>query len=118
MAKRLIVPGFALQEQPTNYVTALPGQWLLKHSTPSWRIKDREKGFQRIVKEERARQIAVAVLDAGRTFPNAIILATNIRSFGVANGRLTLPSKIKFLVVDGQHRLWAQKFATQEATYG
>src|SRR5690348_6748385 len=74
------VQGFLLQENPAIFVAALPGRWLLQHTTPSWRIVDPEKGFQRIVREERAREIAAAVLDQHRTFPNAIILATDLRS--------------------------------------
>jgi DGQHR domain-containing protein len=89
----------------------------LKHSTPSWRIEDPERGFQRIVREDRARQIALTVLAQRRTFPNAIVLATNAPSFRHPDGHLRIPGTTKFLVVDGQHRLWAQKFATFEATY-
>jgi hypothetical protein len=75
-----------------------------------------EKGFQRIVNETRAKQIANPVLDEGRTFPNAIILATKTESFPYGGNRLRLPSNAKFLVVDGQHRLWAQKYSTVDDT--
>ena len=112
-----IVPGFILQEAPRIYSTAISGKWLLDHSTPSWRIDDPQKGFQRIVREERARQIAVGVLDQNRTFPNAIILATDIEVLQIENGQLTLPAKIKFLVVDGQNRLWAQEYSDFDANY-
>jgi len=114
----LLVPGFMLQEAPTVYVTSLPGQWLLKHSTPSWRIKDPEKGFQRVVREERAQQIAAAVLNQHRTFPNAIILATDRALFTQSEAKLSIPEASRFLVVDGQHRLWAQKFSDFRADYG
>lgn len=117
MKTELRAKGFELQETPRVYVTAVPGKWLLKHSTPSWRIEDPERGFQRIVKEERAREIALTVLGEGRTFPNAIVLATDIDSFRLSDGHLRIPTKTKFLVVDGQHRLWAQKFSAFEATY-
>jgi len=109
--------GFKLQDSPRIYLTAISGKWLLKRSTPSWRIEDPQKGFQRIVREERARQIAVAVLDQHRSFPNAIVLATNIATFEEEAGNLLIPSKIKFLVVDGQHRLWAQRFSNFNAKY-
>lgn len=52
------VPGIVLREEPTVYLAAIAGPWLLQHSTPSWRAEDPEKGFQRIVKEERAKEIA------------------------------------------------------------
>ncbi|HZY93753.1 MAG TPA: DGQHR domain-containing protein [Candidatus Bathyarchaeia archaeon] len=109
--------GFLLQENPSIFVAALPGRWLLRHSTPSWRIEDPEKGFQRVVREERAREIAAAVLDQHRTFPNAIILATELRSLKENEARIEVPNTARFLVVDGQHRLWAQKYSNFEAMY-
>lgn len=113
----LDVPGFEIQSSPKIFLAAVPGKWLLAHSTTSWRITDPVKGFQRVVKEERARQIAAAVLDQGRTFPNAVVLATDVRSLSSSNGTLNLPAKLKLLVVDGQHRLWAQHFSDKEANY-
>lgn len=62
-------------------------------------------------------QIAKTVLDYGRTFPNAIVLASDRPKLNCENGTLTLPDRIKFLVVDGQHRLWAQKFSEFVAQY-
>ncbi|MGH7826671.1 MAG: DGQHR domain-containing protein [Candidatus Binatia bacterium] len=118
MAAQFKVNGFILQKEPQIYLTSLPGRWLLKRCTPSWRIRDPQKGFQRVVKEERAREIAVAVLDQSRTFPNAIVLATNVRSFNQDNGTIGIPQGTRFLVVDGQHRLWAQTFSDHEAMYG
>ena len=80
-------------------------------------MKDRELGFQRIVNTDRAKAIARTVLDENRTFPNALTLATNAKAFKRVNGRLVLPSTAKFLVVDGQHRLWAQKFSEVDGLY-
>ena len=120
MAKKAAPDAFAvvLKREPDVYATALPGRWLLEHSTPSWRSKDPQKGFQRIVKVERARQIARIVLDTHRTFPNAVVLATNLKRFEVSDqNELRLPAKVKFLVVDGQHRLWAQMYSTVEGVY-
>lgn len=106
-----------LQASPPVYVTVLPGRWLLKHTTPSWRLKKPMKGFQRIVREDRAKQIARTVLDQGRTFPNAITLATNLKDFKRKGDEISIPKKVKFLVVDGQHRLWAQKFSERDCQY-
>lgn len=75
------------------------------------------KGFQRIVNETRARQIARTVIDRERTFPNAITLASDIKKLKYADGVLTLPGTSKFLVVDGQHRLYAQTFSEKQAQY-
>jgi hypothetical protein len=77
-------------------VTALSGHWLLKRCTPSWRIDNPTKGFQRIVKDERAQKIAMAVLDESRTFPNAIVLATDVASFEAHNGSIAIPTKYVF----------------------
>ncbi len=108
----------SLQDDPLVYVAVLQGFWLLEHTTPSWRLEDPHKGFQRIVREDRAKQIAASVLDQKRTFPNAIILATDVEEFDeVSSGKVRIPAKTKFLVVDGQHRLWAQKFSKYEAPY-
>lgn len=110
-------PAILLQPSPPVYVTVLPGRWLLKHTTPSWRSKDPMKGFQRIVREERAKQIARTVLDQGRTFPNAITLATNLKDFKREGDKISIPTRVKFLVVDGQHRLWAQAFSERDCQY-
>jgi DGQHR domain-containing protein len=115
--KVIEVPGFQLQDWPCIYISAISGKWLLGHTTPSWRIKDPQKGFQRSVNEGRAREIALAVLDQQRTFPNAIVLATDLKQFTIRDFNLLIPSNIMFLVVDGQHRLWAQNFSHYEANY-
>lgn len=111
------VEGFLLQTEPAIYVAKIPGQWLLKHVTPSWRIKDPIEGFQRIVNEKRAIQIAKTVLDQERTFPNAIVLATDRKTLTHGGESIQLPEKILFLVVDGQHRLWAQNYSEYDAPY-
>jgi DGQHR domain-containing protein len=113
----ILVPGFLLQAEPLVYVGAIPGKWLLEHTTPSWRIEDPKKGFQRVVREERAREIALSVLDQKRTFPNAIVLATDQPQFELSVGTLRIASTAKLLVVDGQHRLWAQTYSSYEAVY-
>lgn len=99
------------------YVVALPGKWLLQHTTPSWRIRDPVQGFQRIVNEDRAKQIARTVLDRDRTFPNAITLASDIKTLQLTGSDIIFPEKSRFLVVDGQHRLWAQRFSSKDAQY-
>jgi len=113
----LSVRGIVLHQEPDVYMAALPGPWLLEHSTPSWRIDNPHEGFQRIVKEERAKEIARTVLDTHRTFPNAITLATTAKSFRLGDSSLEVPARAKFLVVDGQHRLWAQKYSEVSGIY-
>lgn len=70
-----------------------------------------------MVREKRAREIALAVLDQGRTFPNAIVLATDRKEIPITDGLVMIPDAIRFLVVDGQHRLWAQRFAEIDTNY-
>ena len=111
------VAGFALQSSPTVFVASIPGMWLLKHATPSWRIDDPVTGFQRVVKTDRAQQIAWSVLDQQRSFPNAVVLATDSKSIKSVGQSIEIPEKTKFLVVDGQHRIWAQNFSDYEADY-
>ena len=57
------------------------------------------------------------MLDQGRTFPNAITLATNLKDFKREGDEIFIPKKVKFLVVDGQHRLWAQTFSERDCQY-
>lgn len=118
MSKPVDVNAILLQDDPSHIVSAaIRGKWLLEHCTPSWRMHDPKKGFQRIVREERARQIAIAVLDQNRTFPNSIVLATNQPRVPITAGKLHLAANTKLLVVDGQHRLWAQTFSNHDALY-
>ncbi|MBC8273985.1 MAG: DGQHR domain-containing protein [Chloroflexi bacterium] len=113
----ITVQGFELQNMPRIYVAAILGRWLLERTTPSWRIENPVEGFQRVVREVRAREIALAVLDQRRTFPNSIVLATDSASFSLDGPILSIPLNTKFLVVDGQHRLWAQNFSGYDAPY-
>ena len=116
-ASETTAPALQLQISPPVYVVVISGNWLLEHTTPSWRIHDPIKGFQRIVNEDRARQIARTVLDRDRAFPNAITLATNLKDFKHTDRNIVLPGRAKFLVVDGQHRLWAQRFSKKDGQY-
>ncbi|MDE2787042.1 MAG: DGQHR domain-containing protein [Chloroflexota bacterium] len=115
--KQISAQGFLLQEQPEIICVSLPGPWLLQHTTPSWRYDDPEEGFQRMVSTKRATEIALAVLDQHRTFPNAIVLATDADSIAADAGEVLIPENVQFLVVDGQHRLWAQRHSQYEAPY-
>lgn len=113
----LNVSGFQLQDAPAIICAKLPGQWLLQRTTPTWRIKKPQDGFQRMVSGRRARQIALAVLDQRRTFPNAIVLATDSHCIDAQSGQVAIPDDTTFLIVDGQHRLWAQNFSKFPASY-
>jgi DGQHR domain-containing protein len=118
VTSKIQVPYLALPTDHTVYLSVLSGRWLLAgHCTPSLRKENPEKGFQRVVSEKRAKAIAKGVLDKGKTFPNAIILATEKEDLSTDGKFLTLPNSTRFLVVDGQHRLYAQKYSTSSADY-
>lgn len=110
-------PGLQIQEDPMILAASIPGSWLLKHCTPSWRLEDPAAGFQRVVNEDRARAIAVAVLDQQRSFPNAIVLATDLKDVIIDHSLVKFNNSAKFLIIDGQHRLWSQKFSSFDAPF-
>ena len=95
------VPFIVIQEKPRIYIAAMPGKWLYSHSTPSMRIKSPQQGFQRKVGVERAEKIAKDVLNAHRTLPNAVVVATDEGDFDKDHGLLVLPDRIRFLVLMG-----------------
>lgn len=106
-----------VQDEPKVLSAVIPGGWLLEHCTPTWRITEPQEGFQRVVNVERARAIAVAVLDQQRTFPNSIVLASDEMDAQVVNGKVNFPTNSRFLIVDGQHRLYSQKFSDYDAPF-
>ncbi len=110
-------PGFLLQETPRILAAGIPGKWLLERVTPSWRAKDLEEGWQRVVKKERVQEIARRVLDQRRTFPNAVVLGTDNEQIRDHDDKVVIPDDARFLVIDGQHRIYAQKWSEFEATY-
>ncbi|MFP8779815.1 DGQHR domain-containing protein [Hydrogenophaga sp. RWCD_12] len=110
-------PCLPVQSSPEILSAVIPGSWLLTHCTPTWRKDQPVAGFQRVVDPERAQTIAVAVLDQQRTFPNAIVLATDIKSSRVHDGSVSLPDNSRFLIIDGQHRLYSQKFSEFDAPF-
>jgi DGQHR domain-containing protein len=110
-------PCLLIQQEPLILTASIPGSWLLEHCTPSWRIEDPKAGFQRVVNEDRARAIAVAVLDQQRSFPNAIVLATDTKDAKINQSHVNFKNNAKFLIIDGQHRLWSQNFSTFDAPF-
>ncbi|MBS1767660.1 MAG: DGQHR domain-containing protein [Acidobacteria bacterium] len=110
MPQSTLFTAFEYQQTPSKIVVAsIPGDWLLDHVVPSLRKEDTEKGFQRLVNLSRTKAIADSVIKQGRSFPNAVVLATKSNSYNIKNGSLALSDKASFLVVDGQHRLYSQR---------
>jgi DGQHR domain-containing protein len=110
-------PCLLVQDEPRILSAVIPGSWLLDHCTPTWRLTEPLEGFQRVVNAERAQAIAVAVLDQQRTFPNSIVLATDKKNFKISEGAVSFADTSKFLIVDGQHRLYSQKFSDFDAPF-
>jgi DNA sulfur modification protein DndB len=106
-----------LKDDGDVFLTVLRGKWLVNRATPSWRIKDPIRGFQRFLREERARSMASQVLDKGRSFPNAVVLATDAPAPGGASAQVTFPGNSLFFIVDGQHRVGAENFSQVDAPY-
>jgi len=71
--------------------------------------EDPESGFQRMLGDNRAKQIS-EYIKSGNLIPGALILSAQegvIRSYDKAKKKLTInPSKGALLVIDGQHRLY------------
>jgi DGQHR domain-containing protein len=106
-----------LREDAGVFLTVLRGKWLVNRATPSWRIKDPLLGFQRFLREDRARSMASQVLDKGRSFPNAVVLATDANAPEGASPQVTFPGDSLFFIVDGQHRVGAENFSQVDAPY-
>jgi DNA sulfur modification protein DndB len=112
------VSGFSYNNDPKVFVAKISGKWILEHSRPSWRIDDPMEGFQRIVDQKRARIIASQVLDSGRSFPNAIIISCKDNPVtSEDSGTLSIKDESDFLIIDGQHRLYAQNFSNFNADF-
>jgi DGQHR domain-containing protein len=105
------VRGLEISKEPRQYFALLPGKWLLANSTPSPRIDDPVEGFQRLVNQARAKEIAKAVIARNQNFPNAIVLASALSEFEHDGDSILVDASKKLFVVDGQHRLWAQKYS-------
>lgn len=111
------VRGFEIQAEPQVLFAVLPGKWLLAHCRPSLRSEDPDEGFQRIVNVRRSEQMAIGILRQRKIFPNAIVLATQDPIDLVDDCAVELPEESSFLVIDGQHRLYAQKYSDHDVPY-
>jgi DGQHR domain-containing protein len=87
----------------------MPSDVLVACSFATTKDEDPEKGFQRVLDERRATEIA-AYIDEGGSIPNSIVLSAqaDCRLKSVDRGK-TLSftfSKHAFLIIDGQHRIY------------
>ena len=95
------------------YLTTMKASELFERAKVSRADTDPEEGYQRLLSESRAKNIA-KYLDEGRVIPGSIILSANKEiglSFDSEKNLLTLPDECYFLVIDGQHRLYGAHYA-------
>ena len=106
------------QNDHVFYISVMKSSDLNAMCFVSRRKDDADKGFQRLLSEKRAREIA-KYLDTGKgVIPSALIVSAQPCAkleFDEKNGRLILERvENSLLVLDGQHRLYGMKNAKNE----
>lgn len=111
MSKKPSYPALKIsQNNQTFYFATIPIKDLFEYCFVARRNEDPKHGFQRLLSEERASDIAAYLKKADGSIPINIVLS------GQPNAKLKYDSRSKtiayertkkaFLVLDGQHRLW------------
>jgi DGQHR domain-containing protein len=97
------------------YVTVMSAEEIFEFSKVSRVEEDPREGYQRNLSEKRAAAIA-EYLNSGNIIPGAIVLSAQSKAnLSYSNGKLTIdliPGS--FFVIDGQHRLYGSKMATDD----
>jgi len=96
------------QNDKSFYIASIDNKTLKDICFISRVDEDREKGFQRLLNETRARKIAQYLDEDKMTIPSALILSAQKKAkLEYKNGKINFePLKDSFLVIDGQHRLY------------
>ena len=97
------------QGKHTFYSLTIPSDVLAQSCFVSTRDEDPIKGFQRVLDEKRAIEIATYIDGGLGTIPNAIILSAQPDAKLIIDGKkktLGFQSGRSFLVLDGQHRVY------------
>ncbi|CAG5069009.1 hypothetical protein DYBT9623_01743 [Dyadobacter sp. CECT 9623] len=106
------------QNEKTFYVSVLPNDVLKAVCFVSRRDDDSEKGFQRMLNESRARDIARHLDDLKGVIPSALILsAQDNAKFHIDQTKSEISfftAKNSFMVLDGQHRLYGLLKSTKK----
>ncbi|MDO4694761.1 MAG: DGQHR domain-containing protein [Eikenella sp.] len=99
------------------YVTVMNADELFKLSTVSRADEDPTTGYQRLLNEKRAKDIA-EYIDAGNIIPGAIILSAQKNAeinFDSNKNEINITAHPNsFFVIDGQHRLYGMKKASND----
>ncbi|WP_165077687.1 MULTISPECIES: DGQHR domain-containing protein [unclassified Desulfovibrio] len=104
------------QNKKKFYLSIMPSDVLSEYSVVSRRDEDASgKGFQRLLNETRAREIAKYMREQNGVIPSALILSAQPNSnftYNKSNSTIEFYGvKGAFLVIDGQHRLYGFKLA-------
>jgi DGQHR domain-containing protein len=115
MARESYAAVLITQGEHRFYQLAMPSDTLGECTFVSTRDADPESGFQRLIDEKRAREIA-AYIDSGHgTIPTSVILsAQEICSLEYDSRNKTVSFELSpnsFLILDGQHRVFGFKVA-------
>lgn len=117
MAKKKIGFAFSLVIQGKHrlYSLSVPSDVLARTCFVSTRDEDPEVGFQRVLDEKRADQIAEYIDNGLGTIPSAVVLSAQPEAeLKLSANRTSLEfndTPRAFLVLDGQHRIWGFKKA-------
>ena len=103
------------QNDHTFYVSVMSSRDLDEMCFVSRRKEDRDKGFQRLLSEKRAREIAKYLDNNKGVIPSAIIVSAQPIAkleFDEKNSKIRIErAQNSLLVLDGQHRLYGMKNA-------
>lgn len=109
--KRISYPALRLvQNKHKFYFATIPVENLFSSCFVASRDDDPEAGFQRVLNEARAADIANYLADGTGSIPSNIVLSAQPGAEFKYNHRSKslsfIPGQKAFLVLDGQHRLW------------
>ena len=98
------------QNNKSFYITSLNSDILKEMCFVTRKKEDPQKGFQRLLSEKRAKNIAVYMDEENGVIPSALILSAQANAtirYEKSNSKLSF-EKIKnsLMVIDGQHRLF------------
>lgn len=107
-----------IQNDKSFYISIIPNSILRQICFVSRRDEDPEKGFQRMLNETRAKDIAKYLDELKGTIPSALILSAqdNARfAFDSNKSEISFQTnQSSFMVLDGQHRLFGLLKAKKE----
>lgn len=102
------------QNEKEFWTLSVPSDVLAETCFVTSRYDDPEEGFQRNLNEKKAKQIANYIDNGFGTIPTSIILSAQNEAEIEVKSRKTISFKNSnkaFLIIDGQHRVWAYKLA-------